>query len=79
MAERVSINEEITSGDAGLSATRLEVRRLDSCCCGVAGNDLRFLSLAGDGVDEVLAHVRSGIAGPCTPFGCPMPAGRKQE
>ena len=78
MAERVSINEEITSGDAGLMATRLEARRLDSCCCGLAGNDLRFLSLAGDGVDEVLTDVRSGIEGPCTRSGCPIPAGHKQ-
>ena len=61
MADRVSIKEVITSGDAGLTITELRERRLDSCC-GLAGKDLRFRSLGLP--NEVLAEVRSGMRGP---------------
>lgn len=57
----MSINEEMTSVEAGLTATWFEERR--ESFGGLAGNERRLRS---EGLDsEVRAEVRKGIAGAC--------------
>jgi len=67
MAESVSIRDDMTSADAGLTLTRLESRRRASRS-GPSGNDRRRRSSFDPldlGLVEVLADVLSGIGGPC--------------
>lgn len=69
MAESVSIKDEITSADAGLTMTRFESRRRASWW-GPTGKDLRrrccfeSRSSLDLGLTDVLAEVLSGIIGP---------------
>jgi len=60
----VSINEEMTSVEAGLTETWLEERR--ESFCGLAGNERRLRCCCVEvGLDsEVRTEVRKGIAGP---------------
>ena len=63
MAERVSIKEEMTSGEAGLTFTRFECRRRVSLIdfpMALGGSDLPFLSLS---LGEVRETLLSGMLG----------------
>ena len=62
MADSVSIKEDMTSVEAGLTETQFESRRL-SLRWEVAGRERRRRPCV-EGLEEVLAEVLSGITGP---------------
>ena len=69
MAESVSIRDEMTSADAGLTSTRFDCRRRPSWCVD-PDNERRLLSSLDSfssfdlGLDEVFADVLMGMRGP---------------